>query len=135
MSSPPGQSAWRGCSLPSHVHVRVHVLYMYMCIACVLGVTVLFMSVSGECVQLMPYMVSLGRCLTRTLSGEGLVISNSVIYPSLSIFSFLFVRFDEARQRILAKGYTPDQFEQCLDEYERLNVWQINQSRTRITFV
>ncbi len=44
-------------------------------------------------------------------------------------------RFDEARQRILAKGYTPDQFEQCLDEYERLNVWQINQSRTRITFV
>ena len=45
------------------------------------------------------------------------------------------VRFDEARQRILAKGYTPDQFEQCLDEYERLNVWQVNQSRTRITFV
>lgn len=45
------------------------------------------------------------------------------------------VRFDEARQRILAKGYTPDQFEQCLDEYERLNVWQINQSRTRITFI
>lgn len=45
------------------------------------------------------------------------------------------VRFDEARQRILAKGYPPNQFDQCLDEYERLNVWQINQSRTRITFV
>jgi DNA replication licensing factor MCM7 len=45
------------------------------------------------------------------------------------------VRFDEARQRILAKGYTPDHFEQCLEEYERLNVWHINQSRTRITFV
>ncbi|KAL5475357.1 hypothetical protein EMCRGX_G025158 [Ephydatia muelleri] len=45
------------------------------------------------------------------------------------------VRFDEARQRILAKGFTPDQFEQCLDEYQRLNVWQVNQSRTRITFV
>lgn len=45
------------------------------------------------------------------------------------------VRFDEARQRILAKGYTPDQFDECLDEYERLNVWQVNQSRTRITFI
>ena len=38
------------------------------------------------------------------------------------------VRFDEARQRILAKGYTPNQFDECLDEYERLNVWQVNQS-------
>ena len=45
------------------------------------------------------------------------------------------VRFDEARQRILAKGYTPNQFDECLDEYERLNVWQVNQSRTRITFI
>jgi len=45
------------------------------------------------------------------------------------------VRFDDARQRILAKGYTPNQFDECLDEYERLNVWQVNQSRTRITFV
>lgn len=45
------------------------------------------------------------------------------------------VRFDNARQRILAKGYTPDQYEECLDEYERLNVWQVNQSRTRITFI
>ena len=45
------------------------------------------------------------------------------------------VQFAEARQRILAKGYTPNQFDECLDEYERLNIWQINQSRTRITFI
>ena len=44
-----------------------------------------------------------------------------------------YSRFDEARQRILAKGFTPNQFEACLEEYERLNIWQINQSRTRIT--
>ena len=44
-------------------------------------------------------------------------------------------RFEAARQRVLAKGFPPDQFEECLDEYERLNVWQINQSRTRIVFV
>ena len=47
----------------------------------------------------------------------------------------VFIRFDDARQQTLAKGYTPDQFEKCLDEYERLNVWQINPSRTVITFV
>lgn len=47
----------------------------------------------------------------------------------------LLHRFEAARQRVLAKGFTPDQFEECLDEYERLNVWQINQSRTRIVFV
>ena len=45
------------------------------------------------------------------------------------------IRFDEARQRILAKDYTPNEFDECLDEYERLNVWQVNQSRTRITFI
>ena len=47
------------------------------------------------------------------------------------------VQFVEARQRILAKGYTPNQFDECLDEYERLNIWQsnVNQSRTRITFI
>ena len=45
------------------------------------------------------------------------------------------IRFDDACQRILTKGYTPDQFDECLDEYERLNVWQVNQSRTRITFI
>ncbi|XP_065887015.1 DNA replication licensing factor mcm7-like [Dysidea avara] len=28
------------------------------------------------------------------------------------------VRFDDARQCILAKGFTPDQFEECLSEYE-----------------
>ena len=42
-------------------------------------------------------------------------------------------RFDEARQHILAKGYTPNQFDERLDKYERLNVWQVNQSR--ITFI
>ena len=44
------------------------------------------------------------------------------------------VRFDEAWQRILAKGYTPNQFDECLDKYERLNVWQVNQSRTRMWY-
>ncbi|KXJ24976.1 DNA replication licensing factor mcm7-A [Exaiptasia diaphana] len=45
------------------------------------------------------------------------------------------VKMQEAKQRCLSKGFTPDQFNSCLSEYEDLNVWQINQSKTRITFV
>ena len=46
-----------------------------------------------------------------------------------------FYRFQEAQQRCMTKGFTPDQFEACMSEYEELNVWQINSNRTRITFV
>ncbi|KAM7444334.1 Mcm2-7 hexameric complex component [Porites harrisoni] len=45
------------------------------------------------------------------------------------------VKFQEAQQRCMTKGFTPDQFEACMSEYEELNVWQINSNRTRITFV
>ena len=56
-------------------------------------------------------------------------------FTQRSLWNFIFYRFDEAWQRILAKGFTPDQFEECLTEYERLNVWQINMARTLITFI
>lgn len=45
------------------------------------------------------------------------------------------VRMAEAEQRCVSRGFTPAQFEEALEEYEELNVWQINQARTRITFV
>ncbi|EDO37946.1 predicted protein [Nematostella vectensis] len=45
------------------------------------------------------------------------------------------VKMQEAKQRCLSKGFTPDQFQKCLQEYENLDVWQINQKQTRITFV
>lgn len=67
---------------------------------------------------------------------------NRRVRPIDSIYSLIremadpdTVRFEEARQSVLAKGFSPDQFEECLEEYERLNVWQINQSRTRIIFI
>lgn len=41
----------------------------------------------------------------------------------------------EAEQRCVSRGFTPAQFQEALEEYEELNVWQINQARTRITFV
>lgn len=45
------------------------------------------------------------------------------------------VRFSEAEQRCISRGFTPAQFQAALDEYEELNVWQVNAARTRITFV
>merc|ERR1712232_757830 len=36
---------------------------------------------------------------------------------------------------VLAKGFTSDQLERCLTEYEQLNVIQMNPARTKITFV
>lgn len=58
--------------------------------------------------------------LLRELAGEGSVKS---------------VSMTEAEQRCVSRGFTPAQFQSALDEYEELNVWQINQARTRVTFV
>ncbi|XP_076844847.1 DNA replication licensing factor MCM7 isoform X1 [Brachyhypopomus gauderio] len=59
--------------------------------------------------------------LVRELSGEGGKVKA--------------VRLPEAEHRCVSRGFTPAQFQAALDEYEELNVWQINQARTRITFV
>jgi len=45
------------------------------------------------------------------------------------------VRMADAEQRCVSRGFTPAQFQEALEEYEELNVWQINQGRSRITFV
>ncbi|XP_048885357.1 DNA replication licensing factor MCM7 isoform X2 [Brienomyrus brachyistius] len=45
------------------------------------------------------------------------------------------VRLADAEQRCVSRGFTPAQFQAALDEYEELNVWQVNQAHTRITFV
>ncbi|XP_031465949.1 DNA replication licensing factor MCM7 [Phasianus colchicus] len=41
----------------------------------------------------------------------------------------------EGLQRCVAKGFTPLQFQAALQEYEQLNVLQLNAARSRITFV
>ncbi|XP_071838223.1 DNA replication licensing factor mcm7-B-like [Apostichopus japonicus] len=45
------------------------------------------------------------------------------------------LKYNDARQGVLAKGFTNDQFEEALEAYEELNVWIINHAKTRITFV
>ncbi|XP_078057032.1 DNA replication licensing factor MCM7 [Mustelus asterias] len=45
------------------------------------------------------------------------------------------VKYSEAEQRCISKGFTPAQVEAALEEYEELNIWQVNQARSKITFV
>ncbi|XP_061220059.1 DNA replication licensing factor MCM7 [Neopsephotus bourkii] len=45
------------------------------------------------------------------------------------------VPYSEALERCVAKGFTPAQVREALDEYEELNVVQVNAARTRVTFV
>jgi DNA replication licensing factor MCM7 len=46
-----------------------------------------------------------------------------------------FFSMSEVAPRVFAKGYTQQQLDQCLKEYEDLNVWQISGNRTQIRLV
>lgn len=45
------------------------------------------------------------------------------------------IKISEIMDRATTKGFKPDQVDKCIDDYEQLNVWQINQARTQITLV
>ncbi|XP_055612968.1 DNA replication licensing factor Mcm7 [Uranotaenia lowii] len=45
------------------------------------------------------------------------------------------VKISDVMERCTTKGYKPDQVDACIEEYEELNVWQVNQTRTTITFI
>jgi len=45
------------------------------------------------------------------------------------------IRITDILERCTNKGYKPDQVNECIEEYEELNVWQQNQAKTRLTFV
>ncbi|XP_074657741.1 DNA replication licensing factor mcm7-like [Tubulanus polymorphus] len=38
-------------------------------------------------------------------------------------------------ERCISKGYKPDQVQECIEEYEELNVWQVNQAKSKLVFV
>lgn len=56
--------------------------------------------------------------LVRDLAGENKVVKMSAVV-----------------ERCTNKGFTPAQVDECVEEYEELNVWQVNQTRTTLTFV
>ncbi|XP_046607823.1 DNA replication licensing factor Mcm7 isoform X1 [Neodiprion virginianus] len=45
------------------------------------------------------------------------------------------VKVSDIFDRCTNKGFKPDQVNECIEEYEELNVWQVNQARTQITFL
>jgi len=44
------------------------------------------------------------------------------------------VNIEDARQRCVTKGFTLDQFEDCLIGYEKLDIWYANRHRTKLIF-
>jgi DNA replication licensing factor MCM7 len=45
------------------------------------------------------------------------------------------VKMSDVRELCTAKGFNPDAVAACIEEYEELNVWQVNQKRDKITFL
>lgn len=45
------------------------------------------------------------------------------------------VKITDVMDRCTTKGFKPDQIDKCLEDYETLNVWQVNQTKTKITLV
>ncbi|KAK6644660.1 Mcm2-7 hexameric complex component [Polyplax serrata] len=45
------------------------------------------------------------------------------------------VKMADIVARCTAKGFHPDQINRCIEDYEELNVWAINQARTTLTFL
>ena len=57
----------------------------------------------------------------RSETGESRIFQRKVIYQTYF--------------RATTKGFKPDQLDKCMDEYEKLDVWQINQAKTKLTFI
>ncbi|KAK8391499.1 hypothetical protein O3P69_017220 [Scylla paramamosain] len=45
------------------------------------------------------------------------------------------IKLADILEQCTSKGYKPDQVNECIEEYEELNVWYVNQARTKLTFV
>ena len=45
------------------------------------------------------------------------------------------LKMTEIKERCTSKGFKPDQIDETVAEYERLNIFHVNDTRTKITFV
>jgi DNA replication licensing factor MCM7 len=45
------------------------------------------------------------------------------------------VKVADVMEQCTSKGFKPDAVDACIEEYEELNVWQVNAAHTKITFV
>ena len=61
----------------------------------------------------------------------GLFVSGIKLLCSSSLLCYCSP--DSHLPRATSKGYKPDAIDRCLEEYESLDVWQLNQARTKLT--
>merc|ERR1711872_887990 len=45
------------------------------------------------------------------------------------------IKVQDIRDRATSKGFKPDAIDRCLEEYESLDVWQLNQARSKLTII
>ena len=45
------------------------------------------------------------------------------------------LKMSDVMERCVSKGFKPDQIDECVEEYEELNVWQVNTAKTKLTMV
>lgn len=45
------------------------------------------------------------------------------------------VKMSDIREYCTSKGFNTSQVDECIESYEELNVWQVNQAKTTITFM
>ncbi|KAK2144271.1 hypothetical protein LSH36_772g01022 [Paralvinella palmiformis] len=45
------------------------------------------------------------------------------------------IKMSAAMDRCISKGFKPDQIDECIEEYEELNVWQVDTKKTKIMFI
>merc|ERR1719242_304127 len=58
-----------------------------------------------------------------------------VIREMVPIGSQATLKVGEIKERCTSKGFKPDQIDDAIAEYERLNIFHVNDARTKITFV
>lgn len=59
----------------------------------------------------------------------------SVIREIMTEMDTRTMKMADVMERCTSKGYKPNQVDEALEEYEELNIWQINQARTKLTLV
>ncbi|CAH1782437.1 unnamed protein product [Owenia fusiformis] len=78
--------------------------------------------------------------LTPSTDGTNRVQSSmdqifSVIREMLSSAGSKTLKMADISEHCVSKGFKPNQIEECIDEYENLNVFQVNTARTKLTMV
>ena len=58
-----------------------------------------------------------------------------VIREMVPIGNQATLKVGEIKERCTSKGFKPDQIDEAIAEYERLNIFHVNDARTKVTFV